>query len=174
LQRHYFGLSIGCVLIAGCGDLPGGEGATAEALLAPRANAAGVADTFHTSGTIDRSDPFFENLGTNGRTCETCHDARSAWTTSAEVMTELFESTAGTHPLFVSLHDSGTRPDAPTNTLNQKRDAFKTLLKFGVHRFTRTNHVGNDYDVIAVDDPWVGRPCRRFRTSAARAPTWAT
>ena len=25
---------------------------------------------------------------------------------------------------------------------------------FGVHRFTRTNHVGLDYDVIAVDDPW--------------------
>ena len=93
-------------------------------------------------------------MGTNGRTCETCHDARSAWTTSAEVMSELFESTAGTHPLFVSLHDSGIRPDAPTGTLSEKRAAFKTLLQFGVHRFTRTNHVGIDYDVIAVDDPW--------------------
>jgi hypothetical protein len=28
------------------------------------------------------------------------------------------------------------------------------MLDFGVHRFTRTGHVGIDYDVIAVDDPW--------------------
>ena len=154
MRKHYLGLSIGFVLVAGCGDLIGGEEPSQAALLEPRANSAGVGDTFHTSGTIDRTNPFFESMGTNGRTCETCHDARSAWTTSAEVMSELFESTAGTHPLFVSLHDSGIRPDAPTGTLNEKRDAFKTLLKFGVHRFTRTNHVGNDYDVIAVDDPW--------------------
>ena len=154
MRKHYLGLSIGFVIVAGCGDLGGDEGVTVQPLLEPRANSAGVADTFHTSGTIDRTNPFFESMGTNGRTCETCHDARSAWTTSAAVMSELFEATAGTHPLFVSLHDSGTRPDAPTGTLNQKRDAFKTLLKFGVHRFTRTNHVGIDYDVIAVDDPW--------------------
>jgi hypothetical protein len=69
-------------------------------------------------------------------------------------MTDLFESTGGTHPLFASLHDSGNRPDAPIGTLNQKKAAFKTLLDFGVHRFTRTNHVGIDYDVTAVDDPW--------------------
>jgi cytochrome c peroxidase len=158
MRRHYLGLSVGFVVAAGCGDLIGGDehdqAATRQAQLEPRANSAGVAETFHTSGTIDRSNPFFESMGTNGRTCETCHDARSAWTTSAEVMSELFESTAGTHPLFVSLHDSGNRPDALTGTLNEKRDAFKTLLKFGVHRFTRANHVGIDYDVIAVDDPW--------------------
>jgi hypothetical protein len=28
------------------------------------------------------------------------------------------------------------------------------LLEFGVHRFTRTGHVGIDYDVTAVNDPW--------------------
>ena len=154
MRKPYLGLSIGVVLVAGCGDLIGGEEPSQAALLEPRANSAGVGETFHTSGSIDRTNPFFESMGTNGRTCETCHDARSAWTTSAKVMTELFESTAGTHPLFVSLHDSGIRPDAPTGNLNEKRDAFKTLLEFGVHRFTRTGHVGNDYDVIAVDNPW--------------------
>jgi cytochrome c peroxidase len=117
-------------------------------------NVAGIAETFHLSGGIDRTNPFFESMGTNGRTCESCHDGRAAWTTSVTLNKILFELTAGTHPLFVSLHDSGNRPDAPTGTLSQKRAAFKTLLEFGVNRFTRTNHVGNDYDVTAVDDPW--------------------
>jgi cytochrome c peroxidase len=158
-RSRCLGLSLAVVAVAGCaepidGESPGDEVVTVQSNLEAVANAAGVAETFHTSGVIDRTNPFFESMGTNGRTCETCHDARSAWTTSAKVMTDLFESTAGTHALFVSLHDSGNRPDAPTGTLNQKRAAFKTMLEFGVHRFTRTNHVGLDYDVIAVDDPW--------------------
>jgi len=125
------------------------------AVLEPVLNLAGIAATSHTSGVIDRTNPFFQSLGTNGRTCETCHDSRSAWTTSATLMSLLFEFTGGTHPLFVSLHDSGSRPDGLlTGTLAQKRNAFKATLQFGVHRFTRTNHVGNDYDVTAVDDPW--------------------
>jgi cytochrome c5 len=143
--------SMGCTAAV---DEGSGTLGTEQSALEPVTNSAGIAETSHTSGVIDRTNPFFENLGTNGRTCETCHDARSAWTTSAEVMSDLFESTAGTHPLFVSLHDSGNRPDAPTGTLEEKRAAFQTLLEFGVHRFTRTNHVGIDYDVIAVDDPW--------------------
>jgi hypothetical protein len=117
-------------------------------------NAAGIGATFHTSGGIDQTNPFFENLGTNGRTCETCHAAAAAWTTSSILNKVLFELTQGTHPLFVSLHDSGNRPDAPMGTLAEKRAAFSTLLDFGVHRFTRTNHVGLDYDVIEVEDPW--------------------
>ena len=159
MRKHHFGVSLALVLAAGCAEPIDGEGAgddivTLRSNLEAVGNSAGVAETFHTSGVIDRTNPFFQNMGTNGRTCETCHDSRSAWTTSAKVMTDLFESTAGTHPLFVSLHDSGTRPDAPTGNIQQKRAAFKTLLDFGVHRFTRTNHVGIDYDVIAVDDPW--------------------
>jgi cytochrome c peroxidase len=128
--------------------------AAAQSNLGAALNLAGIAETFHLSGVIDRTNPFFESMGTNGRTCESCHDGRAAWTTSATLNKILFELTAGTHPLFVSLHDSGNRPDAPTGTLSERRAAFKTLLEFGVNRFTRTNHVGNDYDVTSVDDPW--------------------
>src|SRR6187549_1533846 len=76
----------------------------APSILEPTLNLAGVAATVHSSGRIDRTNPFFQNLGVNGRTCETCHDSRSAWTTSATLMSLLFEFTGGTHPLFVSLH----------------------------------------------------------------------
>jgi cytochrome c peroxidase len=158
MRTRRLGLGLGIAFAASCGGLTDGddtvETATVTSYLEPVSNSAGVAETFHLSGVIDRTNPFFESMGTNGRSCETCHDSRSAWTTSAQLMTKLFDSTAGTHPLFVSLHDSGTRPDAPTDTLKKKRAAFKTMLDFGVHRFTRTGHVGTDYDVTAVDDPW--------------------
>jgi cytochrome c peroxidase len=123
-------------------------------LLEPVLNLSGVAATVHTSGFIDRTNPFFLSLATNGRTCETCHDARAAWTTSAILSTLLFELTAGNHLMFVSQHDTGTRPDAPYATLSQKRAALQPVLQYGLTRFTRTNHVGNDYDVTAVDDPY--------------------
>lgn len=138
------------------------EIAAMPSILEPVLNLSGIAATSHTSGVIDRTNPFFLNLGANGRTCETCHDSRTAWTTSPVLMSLLFELTAGTHPLFVSLHDSGSRIDAPVGTLSEKRTAFKPLLQFGVHRFTRANHVGIDYDVTAVDDPWGGSTVASF------------
>src|SRR5688572_26304933 len=158
-RSRCLGLSLAVVAVAGCaepidGESPGDDIVSVQSNLEAVANSAGVAETVHTSGVIDRTNPFFESMGTNGRTCESCHDARAAWTTSAILNKLLFELTAGTHPLFVSLHDSGNRPDAPTGTRAEKRAAFETLLEFGVNRFTRTNHVGNDYDVTAVDDPW--------------------
>src|SRR5688500_7285789 len=112
MRRHWpLGMSL---LLSACG-CPMGPDLSEEGLLQSQAaleavsNDQGVAETAHSSGAIDRSNPFFESLGTNGRTCETCHDSRSAWTTSADLMTHLFESTDGTHKLFVSLHDSGNR-----------------------------------------------------------------
>jgi cytochrome c peroxidase len=146
------------------------ELSAAPSILEPVLNLAGIAATSHTSGVIDRTNPFFLSLGANGRTCETCHDSRSAWTTSPIVMSLQFEFSAGTHPLFASLHDSGSRLDAPVGTLSEKRAAFKPMLQFGVHRFTRTNHVGLDYAVTNVDDPWGGSTLAAF-ASFRRAGT---
>lgn len=141
------------VSCAGPLEDPGPVGQSQAALEAV-ANGDGVAETAHAAGAIDRTNPFFENFGGNGRTCETCHDARAAWTTSASLSKQLFNSTGGTHPLFVSLHDTGNRPDADTSTLDAKREAFSTLLQHGLHRFTRTIPATAEFEVIAVDDPY--------------------
>lgn len=145
-----------CLLAVACGGGTTSSSPTwgvSRSSLEAALNPAGIAETAHASGAIDRSNPFFQPFG-NGRSCETCHDARTAWTTSAEGMSELFESTQGSHPLFVSLHDSGNRPDAPMSTLQEKRAAFSTMLKHGVHRFTRSPNPAWEFEVIAVDDPW--------------------
>ncbi len=40
----------------------------------------GYAATYSTAGVIDRTGPFFQALGTNGRSCASCHDAADGWT----------------------------------------------------------------------------------------------
>ncbi|HZP17703.1 MAG TPA: hypothetical protein VFB00_07050, partial [Terriglobales bacterium] len=44
------------------------------------ADASGVLETYSTTGGIDITSAFFQSLGTNGRTCNSCHISRSAWT----------------------------------------------------------------------------------------------
>lgn len=134
-------------------DMASALGSTPN-LLEPVLNLSGIAATSHTSGGIDRTNPFFLDLGTNGRTCESCHDSKAAWTTSALVSSILFELTQGTHTQFASQHDTGNRPDAPYGTVSEKRAALSTLLKHGLIRFANTLHVGNDYDVTEVADPY--------------------
>ena len=36
-------------------------------------NATGQVRTFNTNGSIDTNNPFFQDLGTNGRRCVSCH-----------------------------------------------------------------------------------------------------
>src|ERR1041384_5480486 len=128
----FWGLLAGCA--APAGGEPGVTGESSEALeLAP--NDRGFAETFHTAGTIDRSNPFFTPNGGNGRTCETCHFADQGWTISPEKVTELFDATDGLALLFKTL-DEGSRPDNDISTLAKRKKSFKsTLLKHGVTRF---------------------------------------
>ncbi|MFO1273222.1 MAG: hypothetical protein U1F50_16360 [Rubrivivax sp.] len=42
------------------------------------AHASGIAATLHASGSVDTSGPFFRSLGSNGRSCNSCHDAPNA------------------------------------------------------------------------------------------------
>ena len=49
----------------------------------PFHNAAGDAANLSTTGAIDVSNAFFQSLGTNGRTCFTCHQPQDGWGLSA-------------------------------------------------------------------------------------------
>ena len=48
-------------------------------------NASGVLRTISTAGSAaDTSSPFFQDLGTNGRTCVSCHRPAQAWSVTPE------------------------------------------------------------------------------------------
>ena len=52
--------------------------------LFPFPNASGILKTFSTTGDVDLTGPFFQSLGTNGRTCSSCHLPDQGWTISAQ------------------------------------------------------------------------------------------
>src|SRR4051812_5712000 len=47
-------------------------------------NPSGASQTYSTTGRIDLTGPFFQVLGTNGRTCATCHLPGEGMSISAE------------------------------------------------------------------------------------------
>src|SRR5690349_15347786 len=63
--------------------------------LYPFSNSSGILLTVSKTGRIDRSNPFFQSLGTNGRTCETCHAASQAWTISPPSVRAKFTQSNG-------------------------------------------------------------------------------
>ena len=147
------GLMLVMVGCGGSGDSAGGATVVSESALAAAVNLGGVAETVTTTGTIDRSNSFFQQLGTNARTCETCHSANQGWTLTPLGATTAFITTGGHDALFLP-HDEGARPDANLTTFYQRLvDFAPTLLARGLTRFARTNPPTSEYDVTAVQDP---------------------
>jgi hypothetical protein len=129
-----------------------GLASSAEELEADR-DSFGVAESFHTTGTIDFTNPFFSQLGTNARSCATCHAANMGWTLTAAEARKQFLLTGGLAPLFLP-HDEGSRPDADLSTVTGRLTAFgPTLLRLGLTRFGRTVSAASQFNVIAVEDP---------------------
>jgi len=58
-------------------------------------DATGQLSTYTTNGSIDTTNPFFQNLGTNGRTCNSCHRPENAWAISPSSLLARFNATAG-------------------------------------------------------------------------------
>lgn len=142
----------GCSL-AGCGVDESTTTSVETSALAAAVNGSGLAETVTPTGAIDRTSSFFQRLGTNARTCETCHSADQGWTLTPFGASARFVATGGLDPLFLP-HDEGARPDADLSTLTLRLADFgPTLLARGLTRFARTNPATSEYDVIAVSDP---------------------
>src|SRR5690349_6951947 len=55
----------------------------------------GYIGTFSTHGSIDLGNEFFQDLGTNGRRCITCHLPSTGWTISPPQVRAVFDATLG-------------------------------------------------------------------------------
>jgi len=119
----------------------------------PFANPTGLAATYSTSGGIDLTNPFFQSLGANGRSCGSCHQPSDGWTVIPQHIQARFEATAGTDPIFRT-NDGSNSPDADISTEAARRSAFSMLLNKGLIRVGIGIPAGAEFDLVAVDDPY--------------------
>ncbi len=114
----------------------------------------GALGTFQPNGaTFTANNAFFQDLGTNGRTCFSCHQPQDGWTVSAADVAARFALSGGTDPIF-RLVDGATCPSDNVSTLLAKREAYKLLINKGLIRIGLPIPAGAQFAVTAVNDPY--------------------
>lgn len=117
----------------------------------PIENEGGIASTYSTEGFVDLESDYATPQGTNGRSCISCHDPRAGWGMTPELAEQLFDESAGLHPMFNARDADISNPDLSTEEL--RRQAFTMLLQGKFRR--NTNMPSNaEFEVIGINDPF--------------------
>src|SRR5690348_12422372 len=118
-------------------------------------NPAGYAATFSTTGTVDLTGPFFQSLGTNGRSCSSCHQPSDGWTVTPKHIQQRFDASGGTDPIFRTV-DGANAPELDVSTVDARRSAYSMLLSKGLIRvgIGMPMRPGVEFELVAVDDPY--------------------
>jgi cytochrome c peroxidase len=127
----------------------------------PVGNAAGWATTISTQGAIDLQNEFFQDLGTNGRRCISCHLPAAGWgITPAEMQATFDRTDGGVKPdqfglgAAFRLNDGANSPNADVSTLEARRNAYSMLLTKGLIRVGIGIPSNAEFDLVTVDDPY--------------------
>src|SRR5215471_8903957 len=123
--------------------------------LFPFPNASGVLETYNAGGKpIDLSGPFFQSLGTNGRSCGSCHRPAQGWAISADEVKSRFVATQGLDPIFRTNDGSNCDHDIDTSTVNGRRKAYSLLIDKGLIRIALPVPSTAEFEVIGVVNPY--------------------
>ena len=101
----------------------------------------------------DPDNPFFQSLGTNGRSCHTCHEPETGMTLTPERARLRFDRTQGTDPLFRP-NDGSVSPLADVSTLRARRQGYALLLDRGLIRVGLPIPAGAEFELAEVNDPY--------------------
>ena len=121
-------------------------GRTSEVLFP---DAAGVIATYKIDGPIVTSNPFFQSLGTNGRSCATCHEPREAMSITPASARLRFAATRGNDPLFANVDGA--------NCANARRADpadHSLLLGKGLIRIAQAIPMNAEFSISVVSDPY--------------------
>jgi hypothetical protein len=117
------------------------------------ANESGIVRTVNLNGALDLSNPFFKELGTNGRSCSSCHRPAQGWSITPESVQRRFDDSRGLDPIFRS-NDGSNCEGADVSTLPRRRAAFSQLLNKGLIRVGIDVPSPTEFAIDAVDDPY--------------------
>ena len=127
----------------------------------PFRNPTGFASTVSSTGSIDLTNEFFQDLGANGRRCVSCHLPSAGWTIVPSQVQEVFNRTRGgvindalgLGAIFRT-NDGSNSPLADVSTLAARRKAYSMLLTKGLIRVGIGVPANADFELIMVDDPY--------------------
>jgi hypothetical protein len=124
-------------------------------------NPLGMTATVSTAGSIDLDNEFFQDLGTNGRRCVSCHLPTAGWTITPSQVQAIFAATRGgaiddgfgLGAMFRTT-DGAVSPDADVSTLEARRSAYSMLLTKGLIRVSMPVPADAEFEIVEIDDPY--------------------
>jgi cytochrome c peroxidase len=123
--------------------------------LFPFPNGSGLLQNHNASNQpIPLTGAFFQSLGTNGRSCGTCHRAAEGFSISAAEVSLRFFLTAGTDPIFRTNDGSNCDQNIDVSTLAGRIKAFSLLTSRGLIRIALSPPAGAQFTVTSVQNPY--------------------
>lgn len=120
---------------------------------APQPDAFGSGQTLFMNGPADPMNPFFASLGTNGRSCGSCHAESAGFSITPAGVQAKFNQTQGLDPIFRT-NDGSVSPTADVSTVTARKAAYAMLLNHGLIRIGLPVPANADFTLVAVDDPY--------------------
>ena len=118
-------------------------------------NPNGASQTYSANGGgIDMTGPFFQSMGTNGRTCGTCHQPSDGMSVSAASIELRFLTTQGKDPIFRTVDGSNCDHNIDVSTVEGRRAAYSLLLTRGLIRIPLSVPANANYRVMNVSNPY--------------------
>ena len=119
------------------------------------ANPNGASETYSTTGGgIDLTGPFFQSLGTNRRSCGTCHQPSDAMSVGAANVQQRFDVTQGLDPIFRTNDGSNCNHNIDVSTVAGRSVAYSLLRTRGLIRIAIAVPANADYQVVSVQNPY--------------------
>lgn len=121
----------------------------------PLPNQSGLLETYNVKNEpISLKGAFFQSLGTNGRSCASCHLPTEGWSVSAAEIQLRFLLTQGNDPIFRTNDGSNCDHNIDTSTMHGKRQAYSLLLSRGLIRVAMVMPAGAEFTVTNVINPY--------------------
>lgn len=129
--------------------MAGALGAATLPNLFPFKDPSGVVKTYNQTGPLDENSPFFQSLGTNGRSCATCHVPANAFGLSSAKADSVYQRTHGSDPLFAIVDGAACPVATDDHPLN-----FELLRKYGLFRIALPLAANPQFTISVVHDPY--------------------
>jgi cytochrome c peroxidase len=123
--------------------------------LFPLPNGSGLLETYNVNNApINLTGAFFQSLGTNGRSCGSCHLPAEGWSVSAAELQLRFLLTEGLDPIFRTNDGSNCDQNIDTSTVQGRRQAYSLLLSKGLIRVALSVPTNAEFTVQSVSNPY--------------------